>query len=74
MTKLFDDDPFLLEYPTYASYRRSWDECGGVDALGVPDEIIIEFYASHTPVADALHVWFTYDPLTRHDKITQALH
>jgi hypothetical protein len=73
MTHLFDDDHFLLTHPTYSIYRTMWDLEGGAQAEGVPDGVVVEFYASHLPVPDALHVWFTYDPLTRHDKITEAI-
>lgn len=64
LEELFDDDPFIRAYPSFAKYIAEWDEKGGVDALLAPRDFIFELYASKTPVDSALHIWYTYNETT----------
>lgn len=72
--ELFSDDPFIAQWPTFQAYRSDWDRLGGWEATGVPDRVVMEFYAASDTPADALHAWFTYDDVTRHYSIVEALH
>lgn len=70
---LFDDDIFLTSFPTFESYRRTWDVQGGLEVEGVPDEIVCRFYFSRVDPEDALHAWFVYSPVDRHYLINEVL-
>lgn len=60
---LIDDDPFIRSYPSFDAYMRTWVEFGGEEVYGIPMAIAYEFYAEKIPPEEALHIWFTYDPL-----------
>jgi hypothetical protein len=62
---LMDEDPFIRSYPSFASYLRAWDEMGGEAAEAVSESVVFEFYAEKVRPEDALHTWYTYDPLTQ---------
>jgi hypothetical protein len=62
---LIDDDSFIRAYPSFGAYIRAWDEMGGEGACVVPEEVVFEFYAEKVQVEEALHTWFTYDPVTQ---------
>jgi hypothetical protein len=62
---LMDDDPFIRLYPTFKAYIRAWDEMGGEAATRVSENFVFEFYAEKVLPEDALHTWYTYDPLTQ---------
>ena len=62
---LIDEDPFIRSYPSFSSYLRAWDEMGGDAAVVVSENVVFEFYAEKVLPEDALHTWYTYDPLTQ---------
>jgi hypothetical protein len=62
---LIDDDPFIRRYSHFEAYLAEWDEMGGDGAIKVPVQLIFDFYAEKVMVEDALHTWYTYDPVTQ---------
>lgn len=62
---LIDDDPFIRRYPHFDAYIAEWDEMGGEGVHNVPTQLIFDFYAEKVGVEDALHTWYTYDPVTQ---------
>ena len=62
---LIDDDLFIRQYPNFESYIRAWDDMGGDGANKVPEALIFEFYAEKVSPEEALHTWYTYDPVTQ---------
>ena len=62
---LIDDDPFIRRYPHFEAYLTEWEEMGGMGATNLPVQLIFDFYAEKVMVEDALHTWYTYDPVTQ---------
>lgn len=62
---LAEDDEFFRFYPRFDVYSAEWLRMGGAEAAAVPQHVIFEFYAEKLMVEEALHIWFTYDPVTQ---------